>query len=436
LQVIRSAEGLGLAFSAAMNRLAPFEPSPRLAAGVSGGADSMALALLADNWVRRRGGSLLALIVDHRLRPESGTEAIETADRLAACGITARVIPVNGLVRGPALAERAREARFSALMQVCAEQGVLHLLLGHHAADQAETVLIRSLSGSGPVGLAGMVPLVELPRLRILRPLLAVPPARLRRYLEATGVEWAEDPSNTDRAALRPRLRMLRLDRDGSGPATRALVGSAEASGRRRADRAQAIADELAECALLRPEGFALFDGPLSAAALAALVQTVSGAKYPPASDATGRIAGALQPATLGGAQLIRAGRLGSGWLLVREEAAMAPPIAAEPNAVWDQRFRLGPSFCPLKGAMLGPLGDDARRLRCVAHLPSVILRTLPAIRVASELLAVPHIGYPDRKTCEGMRVVFAPPRPAAVAPYRFGDAHRAETPYVVGTSC
>ena len=51
--------------------LGPFEPSPRIAAGVSGGADSMALALLADAWARERGGSLLALVVDHGLRAES-----------------------------------------------------------------------------------------------------------------------------------------------------------------------------------------------------------------------------------------------------------------------------------------------------------------------------------------------------------------------------
>ena len=56
-----------------MTALGPFEPAPRIAAGVSGGADSMALALLADAWARERGGSLLALIVDHGLRAESGS---------------------------------------------------------------------------------------------------------------------------------------------------------------------------------------------------------------------------------------------------------------------------------------------------------------------------------------------------------------------------
>src|SRR5262245_29663930 len=182
-----------------MAALGPFEPAPRLAAGVSGGADSTALAVLAYAWACERGGSLLALVADHGLRPESGQEAADTVARLATLGIAARRLTIAGLDRGPALAERARRARFDALETACAEAGIVHLLLGHHAADQAETVLIRSLGGSGPAGLAGIAALVETRRLRILRPLLAFPPAFMRARLAAAGVTWVEDPSNADR---------------------------------------------------------------------------------------------------------------------------------------------------------------------------------------------------------------------------------------------
>ncbi len=151
-------------FAAAMAALAPFEPAPRIAAGVSGGADSMALALLADAWARERGGSLLALVVDHGLRQGSGQEAAETRVRLNARGIAVRLLTIAGLVHGPALAERARAARFAALEAACAEAGIVHLLLGHHAGDQAETVLIRALGGSGASGLAGMASQIEAPR--------------------------------------------------------------------------------------------------------------------------------------------------------------------------------------------------------------------------------------------------------------------------------
>jgi tRNA(Ile)-lysidine synthase len=183
------AAALGAAeFAAAMAELGPFERAPQLAAGVSGGADSVALALVSNAWAHARGGSLSALIVDHGLRDGSGAEAAEAAVRLGAHGIAARVLRIDGLARGPALAERAREARLRVLAEACAGEGILHLLLGHHAGDQAETLLMRSLSGSGAAGLAGMASIVETAGLRILRPLLAVPQARLRATLISAGM--------------------------------------------------------------------------------------------------------------------------------------------------------------------------------------------------------------------------------------------------------
>lgn len=414
---------LSTEFAAAMARLGPFEPAPRLAAGVSGGADSMALALLAEAWAREQGGSLLALIVDHGLRHEAAAEAAEAASRLRVRGIATRVLQIEGLARGAAMAERARDARFRVLMETCAAEGILHLLLAHHAADQAETVLIRELGGSGPAGLAGMAALLETAGLRILRPLLDVSPNRLRMLLEAEGVGWSEDPSNRDLTALRPRLRMLRRDRDGVGPATMALVAAAIAAGRQRVEQELAVAGELAAHASIRPEGFVVLDSPVSAGALMALMQAVSGADYPPPTRSVTRLAASMEPSTLAGVRLMRAGRLGPGWLLEREASSAGAAVPAVPGAVWDGRFRLVAGAGLPAGAMLGPLGDEAARLRHLSALPAAILRTLPALRMGEQLLAVPHLHYPDRKTCEGIDVIFAPSRPAAGAPYRFGDA-------------
>ncbi len=120
-------------FAALLAPLGPFEPRVQLAVAVSGGADSTALALLADAWARARGGAVLALIVDHGLRAESAAEAALTMARLAARGIAARVLTLRGLERGPALAARARAARYAALEAACRAAGVVHLLLGHHA---------------------------------------------------------------------------------------------------------------------------------------------------------------------------------------------------------------------------------------------------------------------------------------------------------------
>jgi tRNA(Ile)-lysidine synthase len=407
-----------------MAALGPFEPAPRIAAAVSGGADSMALAVLADAWARARGGAVVALVVDHGLRAESAEEAAVTLARLGALGIATQLLRLAGLAHGSALAERARDARLAVLTHACSAAGILHLLLGHHAGDQAETVLMRSLGGSGSAGLAGMLPLVELASVRMLRPLLMLAPARLRATLVAAGMAWVEDPSNADRRALRPRLRMLRLDRAGAGAATGALVAAAAAAARERAEQDARIASQLAEHVVLRPEGFALLSsGGLTPQALAAVVQVIAGARFPPPTRSVAALAGGLKPATLAGTRLLSAGRLGEGWLLTREPAAMAPPIPAVAGAVWDGRFRLVSLNALPVGATLGAVAADAPALRRNSRLPAAVLRTLPAIRDGGKLLAVPHLGYPERKVCEGISLIFSPPRPAAAAPCRFGDA-------------
>jgi tRNA(Ile)-lysidine synthase len=77
-------------FDAAMATLGPFEASPHVAVAVSGGADSMALCLLADGWARRRGGQVTAITVDHGLRPGSAAEVVEVGRWMAVLGIAHR----------------------------------------------------------------------------------------------------------------------------------------------------------------------------------------------------------------------------------------------------------------------------------------------------------------------------------------------------------
>lgn len=225
----------GAEFADAMARCGPFEPAPHLAVAVSGGADSLALAVLASDWARTRGGSAIGLIVDHGLRPASGGEARTTAQHLRARGIEPRILPLVGLSRGPALAERARAARYDALVEACRAAGLLHLLLAHHAADQAETVAQRALRGSSSAGLAGIAQVVELASVRLLRPLLAVTPARLRANLRQIGLAWVEDPSNRDPSALRSRLRAGLAGHDDAEAAIAAIDDAAAVAGQARA---------------------------------------------------------------------------------------------------------------------------------------------------------------------------------------------------------
>jgi tRNA(Ile)-lysidine synthase len=404
--------------------------SRRPAIAVSGGADSLCLALLARHW-----GDPLALIVDHGLRPESAAEAALTAHRLGALGVPARILRLTGLTRGPALAARARAARYQALIAATREAGRIDLLLGHHQRDQAETVLLRQLGRSGTAGLSGMAAVTETRDIRLIRPLLGTPPGTLRALLADAGIGWIEDPSNVDPAATRARLRLQLNDPAGDGAAVQALVATAACHAHARAATDRSVAAELARRAAIHPEGYALLTpGALSAAALGALIRCLTGAPYFARATSLAALAAAPRPAVLAGVRLLPAGRLGEGWLLVREEAAMAAAITARPGALWDGRFLV--SATEGEPGTIGALGADAARLRTHASLPAAVLRTLPALRVNGALVAVPQIGYHLGRGSARMAVSFAPATPASGAPFGAcapGDAEGQLSPHLLG---
>ncbi len=407
-----------------MAPLGPFEPHPTLAVAVSGGADSMALAVLARRWAVARGGRVVGLIVDHALRPTSGAEAALTRDRLAALGIAAEILPLTDLMRGTALAARARQARFATLEAACVSRGILHLLLAHHAADQAETTALRMLDRSGPAGLAGMAALVERPGVRLLRPVLTVPPVAFRAVLREAGVPWVDDPSNQDPRAQRNRLRNLRGDADGKGPVIRAAVRAATWRGQARTATEAATAAWLGAHATIRPEGFAVVPRAIPPAPLAALLRCLAGLAYPPSVDAW---CADPRAATLAGVRILPAGRLGpDAWLLAREAAAMEAEVPCVTGALWDRRFRVLAAPA-LPGLSIGALGAAAAGLRKQSDLPAAVLQTLPAIRLNGRLFAVPHLGYGDGSGLGEVRLVFAPAQPASGAGFLAADAEVAD---------
>ena len=357
-----------------MARLGPWDAGRRVAVAVSGGPDSLALAVLARRW-----GDPLALIVDHGLRAESAAEAQGACAAMQALGVPSRVLRLD-LPRGAGLSARARTARYAALTTACRDAGLVDLLLGHHAGDQAETVLMRRRRGSGPAGRAGMAALVETDDIRLLRPLLAVDPAVLRGIVAAARLTAAEDPSNTDERATRARLRRE------IGSNRSALLAEAAGCAKTRTADEVAVAAELAARACLYPEGFAVVSpGPIGERSLASVLRSVSGRRYPIAAAA---LAAEPRAATLAGVQL-QATR--AGWRLTREAAAVSPAIPAGPGAVWDGRFRVGRAAA---GGEIGSLGADTARFRGASDHPAAVLRGLPALRYNGVLSSVPHLGY------------------------------------------
>ena len=413
-------------FAAVMARLGPWETAPRLAVAVSGGADSLALTLLADRWAKARGGSVLGLTVDHGLRPESAAEARQVGDWLAARGIAHQTLRWEGDKPAHGIQDAARQTRYALLRQAAAGQGILHLLLAHHQDDQAETLLQRLSRGSGVDGLASMSPVVELPELRLLRPLLEVPRRALEAFLVAEGQVWIDDPSNRSSVYQRVRVRdFLRQE----GLEAERLAVTARSLGRARQALEQAAADLSARAVTLHPAGFlhldpiALHAAPEDVALrlLAACCRCISGgAAYPPRLDKLERLLAELGNGrrSFGGCLIApsRGGRL----LVSREPERLAKPVdVAEAGELrWDGRFRLTLSGQgSVRVAALGADGlQELRHQGVEVPFAAAVAVTLPTLKDSAGVSEVPHLGYKRSGTkglaCES--VIFAPQRPLA----------------------
>jgi tRNA(Ile)-lysidine synthase len=405
-------------FAHLIDRVGPFERAPHIAVGVSGGADSLALALLADRWARRRGGRLTAVIVDHRLRTGSSDEVASVARWLEARGIAAVVRAWEGPKPASAIQAAAREARHAILAGWCREAAVLHLLLAHHRDDQIETMLLRRARNSGPDGLAGMAAVVERDGLRVLRPLLPVAAARLRATLQAAGQDWVDDPSNRNPAFARIRVRAGLAQ----APAT-----EIEGHGRAMADLAQArvgvegdIAGIVGGSVAVYPEGWARLDpgawGEIprqhARRILARLAMTIGGAKYAPRGERLERLLEAVLASTLAGGRTLGGCRFipqRSKILVVREAASAGQRIAIDGPGiyVWDSRFAVtvtgrGP-WLPGRH-ILARLGAEGWRQIAAAApelrrlpIPAAVRPALPTLFDLEGVRAVPHLMYGRR---------------------------------------
>lgn len=388
-----------------MAQLGPFFPDqsdyPPIAMAVSGGGDSLCLAWLASFWRK----NLLALVVDHGLRPESGQEAQQTIARLRAMNIPAQLLVLTDLKKGSAMAHRAREARYARLIAACQEYGCTDLLLGHQADDLAETVWMRQNSSSGPEGLAGMGWITVRPDIRLIRPLLGFSRAALRNTLRQAHLEWVDDPSNQDQRAERVRLRFLLQENDQRAHFWKLSMQSGQLRMRKERERAA----QLALHAVMCPEGWAALGPELpDVDVLAALIRSIGGAEYPPAQSAVVRLKDMATEATLAGARLIRHAQK---WVLMREAAAMAPAQQAENGTVWDNRFVLClPASVSKVGLMVAAAGYGlARKIRNGQQ--ARFCAVLPALWRAGKRVAVPHLGWvsEDEPDLLGAEFIFRP---------------------------
>ena len=340
--------------AAALARLfAGVAGEPAIGLAVSGGADSLALMLLAQRWAGSGGPRLHVYSVDHGLRPEAAAEVAMVLDAAVSLGLAATGLAWSVPRPATGIQQAARAARYGLIGQAMARDGVPVLLTAHHRQDQAETVLMRLAHGSGLEGLKGMTAFAEVEGVRVHRPLLDVDPAALRAVVDAAGLTPVEDPSNSDTHYERVRWRQLLPVLGAEGLDASALATFAG----RMAEADAAIAQIADGCfaELVRLDGFgaarlelAPFIGlspAISTRLMGRVLNIVGGRQKPRALGQVERLREAItegalvKAATMLGCVI----RLkGDHIVVAREPGRAVPPdaiLAPHGQLVWDERF-------------------------------------------------------------------------------------------------
>ena len=195
----------------ARHLFADWKAVPAIVLAVSGGPDSVALMWLAARWrnALTRGPRLVAVTIDHGLRPEAAREARDVKRLARSLDLPHRTMRWTGPKPATGLPAAARAARYRLLAKAAQTCGATHIFTAHTRDDQAETLLMRMLRGSGIVGLAAMARQSERDGVVLARPFLNVSKSQLVATLRKAKVGFADDPTNRDTSFTRPRLRAM-----------------------------------------------------------------------------------------------------------------------------------------------------------------------------------------------------------------------------------
>lgn len=372
---------------AALDRLAG--DLPALGIALSGGGDSTALMVIARDWAN--GRRLMAATVDHGLRADSAAEAQAAHRAATGLGIPHTILSWRRDNGDGNLMASARDARLRLLSDWARGNDLPAVLLGHTVDDQAETLLMRLMRGSGVDGLAGMNDWRDAFGLRWLRPMLDVGRADLRDFLTARGIGWIDDPSNDNEMFDRVRLRkaMAALGIEPSALAQSAH-NIAEARGALSHYAAEAAHESTTDRGhLILPRGpFRRSPAEVQRRIIVAATRWITGADYPPRRVTTAHALAALAAGsrvTLDGALFTS---LGDRICVTREPAA-AMRARASTGPDWDDRWRVdgvepGQTISALG---LESLADLNWR---VSGLSRDEAAASPAIRDGARLIAAP----------------------------------------------
>lgn len=190
------------------------DPVTRVAVAASGGADSAMLAAHAALEAGRRGTEVVLFHVHHGLQAaaDGWADHVHHLGRILGLSVATAYAQVDGRA-GLGIEAAARDARYAALAQLAQQHGIQHIVLAHHQNDQAETVLLRLLRGTGTEGMAAMAPRMQRDGVVYHRPWLAQSRARILQAAQSFAHEhhWhpVQDPTNADPRYTRAAVREL-----------------------------------------------------------------------------------------------------------------------------------------------------------------------------------------------------------------------------------
>ncbi|MBR1778495.1 MAG: tRNA lysidine(34) synthetase TilS [Alphaproteobacteria bacterium] len=383
----------------------------RIAVAVSGGADSTALCLLTQQFVAEQNGEMIALIVDHGLRPSSAQQARLTMERLTGRGIHCRLLKWEGKKPAHGIEQAARDARYYLLAEACLAEKCSVLLLGHHRQDQAETFLIRQAHGSGPIGLAGMSAVRRTDFGRILRPLLSIPPADLRAYNHFYEMQWVEDETNLSSDFDRGRLRQALMAEQIEEAFQQTLVYGQK---RRQIEKEAALFIQSETNVsdrgylLFSKQAFYSLSEETALFCLGDFLRFTANRPYAPRSESLKKLyekimSEGFSGATLGGCRIAACAK--NRLLIWRELSDLPAPeqVGGRTMFRWD-RFTFELDFNPNQLLSVAPLKNAAAGKR---PFPKRTFCVLPALFDNEGLFIAPHLGY--KRTQASCQVRFTP---------------------------
>jgi len=375
---------------------------------VSGGPDSLALVLCVHALADSLALDHRAVIIDHGLRAHSAAEAREVAARLSAVGISNEIRKIAAAAPASGIQEWARQQRLGLLAEMARSSGAV-VLFAHHHDDQAETVAFRLLRQSGLVGLRGIAALRFFQGALFARPFLGLCKTDLIAICRSFGVDFVTDPSNSNPAFTRVRMRRLLQAEPGLGrQLTRLAALSARLTGWRDSQLALWTgqhAELFARLSARIPaEVFFSQSEHVCTAILSSLLRYCGPASgFSPSDAALSRLLHRLsdhRAVTIAGCYISRK----AGYIDIQAEYGRQPPeplfLAAGGTGFFDQRWLVRTvegarilRFGQLAPAIYPPKQDWPRHF---ARLPARLKAMIPVARTLDGRALVPHLMTSD----------------------------------------